>query len=325
METTRPSSMASVLALVASMASLASCVGPQGPPGQAGADGADGANGTVGAWIDATAYGAVGDGTTDDTAALQDSLEAGAVQRRPVYVPSGTYLVSASLELALEQVLIGDGRHLSVIRSLSSSALRRAGTLQHLERVTVRGLGFEGPNDSLNDLVGIDADSFSYCTFEDVSIRFYRTGILFRRGPSAEACFFNTIRDLYTLGCMVAVDFDDSNGYSVNACVLDNVIAEDVGVWEGGDGIRLSGYGHTVTGLYVGFPNGNSAVRIGPVTGNCVLTRVYGESSMAYLFDNTADISVNGTTNYVIAPHIDSLDMLPSAVPGDPYLVFLDG
>lgn len=45
-----------------------------------------------------TAYGAVGDGITDDTAALQAAITANVGNERTIYFPNGTYLVSNRLE-----------------------------------------------------------------------------------------------------------------------------------------------------------------------------------------------------------------------------------
>jgi hypothetical protein len=52
-------------------------------------------------WVIATAdaYGAVGDGTTDDTAALQAAVTAAATARTTLYIPAGEYIVSEPLVL----------------------------------------------------------------------------------------------------------------------------------------------------------------------------------------------------------------------------------
>lgn len=57
----------------------------------------------VSEWANARAFGAKGDGATDDTAALQAAIDA----HRVVYLPIGWYLVSDTLRLKPDTVLIG--------------------------------------------------------------------------------------------------------------------------------------------------------------------------------------------------------------------------
>jgi hypothetical protein len=57
----------------------------------------------VSAWADARALGATGNGTTDDTAALQRAIDT----HRVVYLPSGFYRVTDTLHLRPDSVLLG--------------------------------------------------------------------------------------------------------------------------------------------------------------------------------------------------------------------------
>ena len=54
-------------------------------------------------WVSARTLGARGDGTTDDTAALQKAIDA----HRAVYLPTGKYIVTDTLHLRAESALIG--------------------------------------------------------------------------------------------------------------------------------------------------------------------------------------------------------------------------
>lgn len=54
-------------------------------------------------WVNLRSFGAKGDGKTDDTAAIRKAI----AQHRPIYVPMGRYVVSGTLELKPETVLIG--------------------------------------------------------------------------------------------------------------------------------------------------------------------------------------------------------------------------
>ncbi len=63
-------------------------------------------------------FGAVGDGITDDTAAIQAALNTG----RVAYLPAGTYLVSSALTITLNNTgICGDG-YGSVIKTTSATA-----------------------------------------------------------------------------------------------------------------------------------------------------------------------------------------------------------
>lgn len=65
-------------------------------------------------------FGAIGDGITDDTAAVQDALDSGAGS---VYFPEGTYLCAKLNFLASNSVgltVYGDGRTRSIIKSTSA-------------------------------------------------------------------------------------------------------------------------------------------------------------------------------------------------------------
>lgn len=55
-------------------------------------------------FLNAKLYGAKGDGVTDDTAILQELLDTG----EPVYIPSGTYIVTDSLKATKNNLIVGD-------------------------------------------------------------------------------------------------------------------------------------------------------------------------------------------------------------------------
>jgi hypothetical protein len=62
-------------------------------------------------WIDARTFGAVGDATTDSTAALQAAIDAAIQQAAPLFLPAGRYRVSSTLNIANAPgfVLLGHG------------------------------------------------------------------------------------------------------------------------------------------------------------------------------------------------------------------------
>lgn len=63
-------------------------------------------------------YGAVGDGVTDDTAAIQAALN----DSRFVYFPAGTYLVSSTITIPGNTTIKGSGRANTLIQQINDSA-----------------------------------------------------------------------------------------------------------------------------------------------------------------------------------------------------------
>lgn len=65
-------------------------------------------------------FGAVGDGVTNDTTAIQAAINAAA--GRAIYFPSGIYLINAALTVAVPCVLFGDGPAKTVVRQTNATA-----------------------------------------------------------------------------------------------------------------------------------------------------------------------------------------------------------
>lgn len=97
-------------------------------------------------------FGAVGDGVTDDTAAIQAALDqtGGLLDGGVVLVPAGIYRVSQTLRVTRRTLLQGDGRHTTIIRAAAAVAMLEAiGTYDGLgvgmlENVEFRDLCFDG-------------------------------------------------------------------------------------------------------------------------------------------------------------------------------------
>ena len=71
--------------------------------------GSGGSSGSVGNAVNVRNFGALGDGTTDDTAAIQAAIDAAADAKRAVYIPNtgSTYIISSPL--TYKAPMIGDG------------------------------------------------------------------------------------------------------------------------------------------------------------------------------------------------------------------------
>lgn len=61
-------------------------------------------------------YGAVGDDSTDDTAAIQAAIDAAEANGKKVFIPAGTYKITSSLTITNEITFQGDGANQSIIK-----------------------------------------------------------------------------------------------------------------------------------------------------------------------------------------------------------------
>jgi hypothetical protein len=116
-------------------------------------------------------YGAVGNGTTDDTTAIQSALTAAA--GKSLYIPAATYKITAALTVPINShiSILGDGPSNSVINQTSTTAA--ALTITDAVGVSLQGVGFTGPSSGsgigLNFVLGSNSNTFQ-CDIRDLSV-----------------------------------------------------------------------------------------------------------------------------------------------------------
>ncbi|MFE4651522.1 glycosyl hydrolase family 28-related protein [Streptomyces sp. NPDC056707] len=131
-------------------------------------------------WLNVKTYGAVGNGTVDDTAAIQDAIDdANAAGGGVVYIPRGTYKLTSAIALKSHVQLKGDGINATVLQQTSSSSHGISGS--NLELVSIEDLLVDGPGSGTGrgiHLGGTVVIYSFYVTMRNVMVRqFGDTGI----------------------------------------------------------------------------------------------------------------------------------------------------
>lgn len=220
-------------------------------------------------------FGAVGDGVTDDTAAIQAAIDAAPTGGSIVF-PTGTYSVASIITLKSDISLIGYGAKL--IRTGSNDHILSANFVDNLKNVHIEGLSFDYDQSSgvsiisnfLVELVGgntLIAENLSI-----INCNFYRSPsaafkIQNARYVNIQGCHFEECDDngVYTLGCdYVTVSnntFLNNSGRSImllvtsNSVISNNVVRanqtafyEAIGM-QGGNNVTISS--NSIDGLSV--------------------------------------------------------------------------
>lgn len=178
-------------------------------------------------WMDQFAtvkdFGAVGDGTTDDTAAINRALyQLYCVQplevstRRKLFFPAGVYLVTDTIDIPSNAALYGEGPDNSIILldSLSAPAVQyvaqytdsaqQAGTVNPIENIQIADMQFQN-NGTTTDVFLVQ--SATRCSFNNVAFV----------GSRVKAQLINDV------GATYAIQFDNTAQESSNI-VFDNCL-----------------------------------------------------------------------------------------------------
>lgn len=157
--------------------------------------------GKLGEFVSVKDFGAVGDGVTDDTDAIQAAIDAvRAVNGGTVYFPVGTYLVSSTIDLhqgsAINLVIQGAGRGATTITTTADIVV-----FQHAEALvfcdfsiiqngTVKtGRAFSTSTDK----------QAAYCVYERIVVNNFKYGIWWRYS------LWNSVRNVQFNSCGVGV------------------------------------------------------------------------------------------------------------------------
>jgi hypothetical protein len=115
-------------------------------------------------------FGARGDGTTDDTAAIAAALTAASAKGGVVFFPSGSYRITSTLRIAAGTIaLLGEGFASKILFNGSTvgTAIAMADTTQ---RTNILISNLRITSSTSGQGLGIDASHFAICRFSNLSI-----------------------------------------------------------------------------------------------------------------------------------------------------------
>ena len=128
--------------------------------------------------INVKAYGATGNGFTDDTVAINKAIAAISSSKTILYFPAGTYIVSSTLTLANPMHVLGDSQPSTVIYLASNSNCNVIDVTSSdvtFEQLTVNG---NQPNQPDGNYYGISyATALSNLTLKSVTVTNASTGV----------------------------------------------------------------------------------------------------------------------------------------------------
>jgi hypothetical protein len=256
-------------------------------------------------WFNVTHYGAVGDGATDDTAEIQEALDAAAAEDGTVYVPAGIYRVS-SLSIDSGVRLYGAGMGLSVIKANNTTVvLQNEHPTTGDDNIEVRDLTFHGNDATLDFIVRFDASTATFpAGNSDITVRNVEVcngdyaGLFIQkciRGRVID-CYIHTLerdgvqfadgKDLLVRGCTIQDTHDDSVAFVAYTAQI--VRASAVGNDLGDDSVTI-GTGANTCVLFAG-------VRGGVCAGNVIRGAIDGITVQNFNAFESQGIAITGNS-----------------------------
>lgn len=172
-------------------------------------------------------FGAVGDGTTDDTAAIQAAITAS----DSVYIPSGTYKITSSLLVRSNLKIQGAGKNSSILKSGTSgiTVISKSGS-SSIQYVVLKDFGILASAGTGDAGTGLLMNSWSYCTIQDVVINSFRNttsrlGIGISMINTHALCVWNNFIAVTIQNSDTALKMDSTNAtYSTGYNTFTNLV-----------------------------------------------------------------------------------------------------
>src|SRR3990167_511300 len=162
-------------------------------------------------------YSAVGNGVANDTTALQSAIDDGNTSGIPVYLPSGTYLISTSLVYYTGTYIYGAGKTLGTIKGNNLTVPSFKTTNQATTRYyypVFRDFEIDNQNRANVGAIGIDLRNVSYARVRDMFFENIEMAVqLLTDNPAIGGSYYNIIEK----NVISTVDFGIYEGAGCNS------------------------------------------------------------------------------------------------------------
>ena len=166
--------------------------------------------------VNAVDFDIVGDGVTDDTAAIQSALDYAKDNGRELFLPEGTYLISSTLFLNgvtlrgnVGNIFVSGKGTIIKCATKDFKAVAQGST-------SVNDIQFNISNIIIEDaLVGLELNYVINSKYENIYVK--NSDIAYKLGDkSSVGSMFNEFNNLYTRGCRIGIESDSNEFFNNN-------------------------------------------------------------------------------------------------------------
>ncbi len=223
-------------------------------------------------------YGAVGDGSNDDTASIQAAIDAIPAVGGVVFLPPGNYKITSALTWKVNVSMYGTGGESSLITADNCNAIDLAALTDGFQYITLENFGINGTNGTTRTAIihsgTTDAADELYGVYlHNLYITNFNVGISFRTVRNFEivGCWIQHVRqgiNLVGKNLVGRLDrntlvFGNGNGSGTLRGLFLNTFAYSTGGTVGPEGIQVSesqffGFDYGIVPKFVNYINLNS-------------------------------------------------------------------